>query len=71
MKMQSQQKIIKCYDDVADDYAVDRIDELSKKHFDRFLLREFASVNKGKGPCADFGCGPGQTTKFPLRFQHF
>ena len=62
--MQSQKKIIKCYDDVADNYAVDRIDELSKKHFDRFLLREFASVNKEKGPCADFGCGPGQTTKF-------
>ena len=64
MKMQSQKKIIKCYDDVADNYAVDRIDELSKKHFDSLLLREFASVNKHKGPCADFGCGPGQTTKF-------
>ncbi|WP_461397921.1 class I SAM-dependent methyltransferase [Flavitalea sp.] len=28
------------------------------------LLKEFASVNKDKGLCADFGCGPGQTTKF-------
>ena len=62
--MQSQEKIIKCYNEVADNYAAERSDELSKKHFDRLLLKEFASVNKDKGPCADFGCGPGQTTKF-------
>ena len=62
--MQSQEKIIKCYNEVADDYTVEFGDELSKKHFDRMLLKEFASVNKDKGPCADFGCGPGQTTKF-------
>ena len=64
MKMQSSEKIIKCYDDTAENYAAERIDELSKKHFDRFLLKEFALVNKDKGPCGDFGCGPGQTTKF-------
>lgn len=64
MKMQSQQKIITCYNATADQYAAERIDELSKKHFDRLLLKEFASLNKNKGPCADFGCGPGQTTKF-------
>lgn len=62
--MQSQEKIIKCYNDTADNYAAERIDELSKKHFDRLLLKEFALVNKDKGLCADFGCGPGQTTKF-------
>ncbi|QNL51830.1 class I SAM-dependent methyltransferase [Olivibacter sp. SDN3] len=62
--MQSKEKIIKCYNDVADDYAAHRSNELSKKHFDCLLLKEFASVNKDKGPCADFGCGPGQTTKF-------
>ena len=28
------------------------------------LLKEFAAVNKDKGLCADFGCGPGQTTRF-------
>ena len=27
-------------------------------------MKEFASSNKDKGLCADFGCGPGQTTKF-------
>jgi ubiquinone/menaquinone biosynthesis C-methylase UbiE len=64
MKTQPQEKIIKCYDDTAGNYAAERIDELSKKHFDRLLLKEFALVNKNKGTCADFGCGPGQTTKF-------
>jgi ubiquinone/menaquinone biosynthesis C-methylase UbiE len=64
MKTQPLEKIIKCYNDVADDYAAERMDELSRKHFDRLLLKEFALVNKNKGICADFGCGPGQTTKF-------
>jgi ubiquinone/menaquinone biosynthesis C-methylase UbiE len=63
-KMNSQEKVVSCYDQVAEDYACDRFDELSKKHLDRLLLKEFAAVNKDNGPCADFGCGPGQTTKF-------
>ncbi|GAA0559156.1 class I SAM-dependent methyltransferase [Chitinophaga japonensis] len=62
--MNSQEKILHCYNLVADDYAVERWDELNKKHVDRLLLKEFASANKDKGLCADFGCGPGQTTKF-------
>lgn len=61
--MQPQEKIINCYNKVADDYATERSGELSKKHFDRLLLKEFALVNN-KGLLADFGCGPGQTTKF-------
>lgn len=64
MKIQPNEKIIKCYNDVAENYAAERIDELSQKHLDRLLLKEFASVNKDKGICVDFGCGPGQTTKF-------
>lgn len=62
--MNSQEKVLHCYNTVADDYAVERWDELNKKHVDRLLLKEFASANKDKGLCADFGCGPGQTTKF-------
>lgn len=62
--MNTQEKVLNCYNKVADDYAIERWDELSKKHIDRLLLTEFASVNKDKGLCADFGCGPGQTTKF-------
>ena len=64
MKIQSKEKIINCYNDVADNYATNRINELSNKHLDRLLLKEFASAIKDKGPCADFGCGPGQITKF-------
>src|SRR5688500_19877264 len=62
--MQPQEKIIKTYNATAESYAATRIDELSKKHFDGLLLKEFARLNKDKGTCADFGCGPGQTTKF-------
>jgi SAM-dependent methyltransferase len=62
--MDSQEKVLNCYNKVADDYAAERWDELSKKSLDRLLLKEFAAVNKDKGICADFGCGPGQTTRF-------
>jgi ubiquinone/menaquinone biosynthesis C-methylase UbiE len=62
--MQSTEKITNTYNQVAENYAAERSDELSKKHLDRLLLKEFALVNKRKGICADFGCGPGQTTKF-------
>lgn len=62
--MQLQKKIIKCYDATAENYASTRIDELSKKHFDQMILKEFARRNKDLGTCVDFGCGPGQTTKY-------
>lgn len=63
MRSQSEE-IIKTYNATANDYAAERMDELSKKHLDRLLLSEFASVNKDQGRCADLGCGPGQTTRF-------
>jgi ubiquinone/menaquinone biosynthesis C-methylase UbiE len=62
--MQPQEKVIKTYNATADSYAATRIDELYKKHLDSLLLKEFANINKDKGTCADFGCGPGQTTRF-------
>lgn len=62
--MNSQEKVLHCYNQVAGDYAVERWEELNRKHVDRLLLKEFASANKDQGLCADFGCGPGQTTKF-------
>jgi SAM-dependent methyltransferase len=62
--MNSQEKVLDCYNQVADDYAAERWDDISKTHFDQWLLKEFAAVNKNKGLCADFGCGPGQTTRF-------
>lgn len=62
--MNSQEKVLNCYNSVANEYAAERWDELSKKHLDTLLLKEFAAVNKDKGLCADFGCGPGQTTRY-------
>jgi SAM-dependent methyltransferase len=62
--MQQQEKIVKTYNATAESYAATRIDELSKKHLDRLILNEFARLNKDNGTCADFGCGPGQATKF-------
>ena len=62
--MNAQEKVFSCYNQVADQYAAERWDELYKKHLDRLLLTEFASANKDKGLCADLGCGPGQTTRF-------
>lgn len=62
--MQSQEKIIDCYNQVAESYAANRGDELSQKPFDRMLLSAFAAANKQHGPLADFGCGPGQATRF-------
>ena len=62
--MNSQEKVLHCYNEVADEYAADRWDELSRKHLDTLLLKAFAAANNNKGLCADFGCGPGQTTRF-------
>ena len=62
--MQPQEKTIKTYNATAESYAATRMDELYGKHLDRMILKEFAALNKNNGTCADFGCGPGQTTKF-------
>jgi len=51
------------YNATAENYAKEFMDELSHKHLDRLLLKQFTEENKG-GNCIDFGCGPGQTTKF-------
>ncbi len=61
--MLTQHSILSAYNATAENYAKEFIDELSHKHLDRILLRQFAEENKG-GNCIDFGCGPGQTTKF-------
>ncbi len=58
-------KIVKhCYDLTAATYAEKFRDELVHKPVDRMLLAEFARLNQGRGVIADFGCGPGQTTRF-------
>lgn len=62
--MNSEERIIRTYNATAESYAAKRIDELTNKPLDRLLLKEFAKLNSDIGTCADFGCGPGQTTKF-------
>ena len=51
------------YDDVADEYAAQFVDELAEKPFDRALLDSVASRCAG-GVLADLGCGPGQVGRY-------
>ncbi|HTA26408.1 MAG TPA: class I SAM-dependent methyltransferase [Bacteroidia bacterium] len=60
--MPTNHHILSAYNATAENYAKEFMDELSHKHLDRILLRQFAEENKG-GNCIDLGCGPGQTTK--------
>lgn len=62
--MQELKDIIDCYDKTAKSYADKFINELDEKHFDQILLKAFGSQNINNGRIIDFGCGPGQTTKF-------
>ncbi|MEO8209889.1 MAG: class I SAM-dependent methyltransferase [bacterium] len=66
--MQPKEKIIECYDKTSKEYAKKFKDELLHKPFDRMILKNFAQENKkrniGTNLTADFGCGPGQTTKY-------
>ena len=62
--MQSQDKINAFYNTHAESYAKRYLNELQYKHLDRIVLREFATTNGVQGRAADFGCGPGQTTRF-------
>ncbi len=51
------------YDVVAESYARQFFDELSRKPFDRTLLEDFAAGLPGK-PVLDIGCGPGHVGRF-------
>lgn len=62
--MQELKDIIDCYDKTAESYADKFANELDEKHFDQILLKAFGSQNINNGRIIDFGCGPGQTTKF-------
>jgi ubiquinone/menaquinone biosynthesis C-methylase UbiE len=62
--MQEQKDIIDCYDKTAQSYADKFLHELNDKPLDKILLKSFCEQNKDNGLLIDFGCGPGQTTKF-------
>lgn len=62
--MNTQNNVIYCYNKTANSYADKYYNELNYKHLDQLLLKAFAENNKAKGRLIDFGCGPGQTTKY-------
>src|ERR1700730_13779502 len=52
------------YDAVADAYANEFFDELSRKPFDRALLDSFAAAIPHGGQVLDIGCGPGHIARY-------
>ena len=52
------------YDTVAGEYAETFFDEHEKKPKDREILLRFSQEIGDRRPVWDFGCGPGQTTKY-------
>ena len=62
--MRQKDSLLLCYERTAKAYASQFADELDGKSLDRLLLKRFAEELTDKGPVADLGCGPGQTTRF-------
>lgn len=52
------------YDRVAERYATEYFDELSRKPFDREILDSFADSVRGRGEICEIGCGPGQIARY-------
>lgn len=57
-------KIEKAYDWIAKEYAEEFFDEHEKKPKDQEILAKFSHEIGDRKPVWDFGCGPGQTTKY-------
>jgi len=57
-------KIAEAYDLVAKEYAEEFFGEHEKKPKDREILARFSQKIGNRRPVWDFGCGPGQTTKY-------
>ena len=56
--------IEKMYDTVAKEYAETFFGEHEKKPKDQEILHRFSQEIRDRRPVRDFGCGPGQTTKY-------
>lgn len=56
------------YDAIAELYAVDYADELSRKPFDRELLANFAELTGQGARVCDMGCGPGHLARHLSEF---
>jgi SAM-dependent methyltransferase len=61
--MQSRNKIITIYDQLAPTYAERFCDELEGKPYDRNLLQRFVE-SVPAGPVCDIGCGPGHVAAY-------
>ena len=57
-------KIERMYDTIAKEYSETFSGEHEKKPKDQEILRRFSMEIGNKKPVWDFGCGPGQTTKY-------
>ncbi len=57
-------KVQRLYDAVAAEYAEKYLGEHEKKPKDQEILRRFSQAVGDRIPVWDFGCGPGQTTKY-------
>jgi SAM-dependent methyltransferase len=57
-------KIEQTYDTVAKEYAEEFYGEHEKKPKDQEILHRFAQEIGNRSPVWDFGCGPGQTSKY-------
>lgn len=64
MTMNYLDQVKKCYNLSAAEYADKFIDELAQKPFDRNILDRFSMMIPAGGKIYDYGCGPGQTTKY-------
>jgi ubiquinone/menaquinone biosynthesis C-methylase UbiE len=61
---QNTQRIANAYDSIAKEYAEQFYCEHEKKPLDLKMLYRFSQEVAGRQPIWDFGCGPGQTTKY-------
>ncbi len=61
---QNLNKIKKMYDSVAKEYANKFFGEHDKKPKDQEIFRKFSREIGDRRPLWDFGCGPGQTSKY-------
>jgi SAM-dependent methyltransferase len=64
MMAQDLNKIERMYDTVAKEYAEAFFGEHEKKPKDQEILHRFSQEIGDRRPVWDFGCGPGQTTKY-------
>jgi len=58
------EELQRSYDRVAEDYAAEFRDELSKKPFDCKMLDWLIEMVGDQGMICDMGCGPGQITRY-------